>query len=271
MLGFGRKEEKKPKYNGWDIRNRLFWTEGWGSMGLAILAALTIRWLLLEAYVIPSGSMFPSLLKNDHIFVNKMTYGIRAPFSEKWLVKFREPERGEVIVFKYPKEMSTFFIKRIVGVPGDKVKFENGVLFINDKPQEKVVPQSSRDFDFLREDDFKSEGGYQDTKANYVHFTENLESANNRTVNHSILMRKGDILGFPGDGEWVVPEDSLFVMGDNRYNSHDSRFWGFVPQRNLLGKASFIWLTCDEMLPVISMICNPLTIRWTRLFNTVQQ
>ena len=163
------------------------------------------------------------------------------------------------------------FIKRIVGVPGDKVKFENGVLFINDKPQEKVVPQSSRDFDFLREDDFKSEGGYQDTKANYVHFTENLESANGRILPHSILMRKGDILGFPGDGEWVVPEDSLFVMGDNRYNSHDSRFWGFVPQRNLLGKASFIWLTCDEMLPVISMICNPLTIRWTRLFNTVQQ
>ena len=97
MFGFGTKVEKKPKYNGWDIKNKLFWTEGWGSMALAVLAALTIRWLLLEAYVIPSGSMFPSLLKNDHIFVNKLTYGIRAPFSENWLVKFREPERGEVI------------------------------------------------------------------------------------------------------------------------------------------------------------------------------
>ncbi len=270
MLGFGKKVEKKAKYNGWDLTNKLFWTEGWGSMALAVLAALTIRWLLLEAYVIPSGSMFPSLLKFDHIFVNKITYGIRAPFSESWLVKFREPERGEVIVFKYPKDMSTFFIKRIVGTPGDKIKFENGVLFVNDKPQEKVVPKSSRDFDFLREDDFKSEGGLQDTKSNYVHFTENLESKN-RTVEHSILMRKGDVLGFPGDGEWIVPEDSVFVMGDNRYNSHDSRFWGFVPQKNLLGKASFIWLTCDEMIPVISVLCNPLTIRWTRLFNTVQQ
>jgi signal peptidase I len=255
MLGFGNSNSnKKQKYNGWDIKNRLFWTEGWGSMALAILAALTIRWLVLEAYVIPSGSMFPSLLKNDHIFVNKLAYGIRAPFSESWIVKFNEPKRGEVIVFKYPKDMTTFF-----------------VLSVNDKPQEKVVPVSSRDFDFLHEDDFKSEGGYQDTKANYVHFTENLESNDGRIVDHSILMRKGDVVGFPGDGEWIVPEDSLFVMGDNRYNSHDSRFWGFVPQKNLLGRASFIWLTCDEMLPVISVICNPLTVRWTRLFNSVKQ
>lgn len=271
MLGFGNNTTKKQKYNGWDIKNKLFWTEGWGSMALAILAALTIRWLVLEAYVIPSGSMFPSLLKNDHIFVNKLAYGIRAPFSENWIVKFAEPKRGEVIVFKYPKDMSTFFIKRIVGIPGDKIKFENGVLYVNDKPQEKVVPASSRDFDFLREEDFKSEGGYQDTKSNYVHFTENLESNDGRIVDHSILMRKGDVLGFPGDGEWIVPEDSLFAMGDNRYNSHDSRFWGFVPQKNLLGRASFIWLTCDEMLPVVSVICNPLTIRWTRLFNSVKQ
>ncbi len=270
MLGFGKKEEKKAKYNGWDLKNKLFWSEGWGSMALAVLAALTIRWLLLEAYVIPSGSMFPSLLKNDHIFVNKITYGIRAPFSENWLVKFREPERGEVIVFKYPKDMGTFFIKRIVGIPGDKIKFENGVLYVNDKPQEKVVPESSRDFDFLREEDFKSEGGLQDTKSNYVHFTEKLESKD-RIVEHSILMRKGDVLGFSGDGEWVVPEDAFFAMGDNRYNSHDSRFWGFVPKKNLLGKASFIWLTCDEMIPVISVLCNPLTIRWTRLFDTVKQ
>lgn len=175
MFGFGG--PKKAKYNGWDFSNKLFWTEGWGSMALAVLAALTIRWLLLEAYVIPSGSMFPSLLKNDHIFVNKITYGIRAPFSENWLVKFREPQRGEIIVFKFPKEIGTFFIKRIVGVPGDKVRFENGVLFVNDKPQEKVVPTSSRDFDFLHEEDFKSEGGLQDTKSNYVHFTEKLEGS----------------------------------------------------------------------------------------------
>ncbi len=272
VAGTAAAKPKYQKYNGFNMRNRLFWSEGWGSMALAILAALTIRWLFLEAYVIPSGSMFPSLLKNDHIFVNKLVYGIRFPFSENWMVKFREPERGEVIVFKYPKDMSTFFIKRIVGIPGDKVKFENGVLFINDKPQEKTLPESSSDFDYLREEDFKSEGGYQDTKANYVHFTEKLQGGSKNhdvEVNHSILIKKGELLGFPGDGEWIVPEDSLFVMGDNRYNSHDSRFWGFVPQKNILGKAGFVWLSCEEMLPVISVICNPLTIRGTRFFHFI--
>lgn len=264
------KKSKKQKYNGWDFHNKLFWTEGWGSMALAILAALTIRWLFLEAYVIPSGSMFPSLLKNDHIFVNKMVYGIRFPFSENWMVKFSEPQRGEVIVFKYPKDIGTFFIKRIVGVPGDKVKFDNGLLYINEKLQEKNVPKSSSDFDYLREEDFNSEGGgYQDTKSNYVHFTESLEGPDNSIVEHSILMKKGELMGFPGDGEWIVPEDSLFVMGDNRYNSHDSRFWGFVPKKNILGRAGFVWLSCEEMLPVASVLCNPLTIRGTRFLHFI--
>ena len=126
---FGRNKSKTEtkseptKYNGFDVTNKLFWTEGYGSMALAILAALTIRWLLLEAYVIPSGSMLPTLLINDHIFVNKINYGIRAPFSENWIVKFNEPERGEIVVFKYPVDPGTFFIKRIVGLPGDKIKF----------------------------------------------------------------------------------------------------------------------------------------------------
>lgn len=274
MFWSKKKETKEKKYDGWDVKKKLFWTEGWGSMALAVLAALTIRWLFLEAYVIPSGSMFPTLLKNDHIFVNKLIYGIRFPFSEEWMFKFNDPQRGDVIVFKYPKDMSTFFIKRVIGVPGDKVKFENGVLTINDRVQEKVVPKSTKDFDYLRDEDFKTEGGYQDTKANYVEFTEHLEGGyhnqqNPRTIEHSILMKKGEIMGFPGDGEWIVPEHSLFVMGDNRYNSLDSRFWGFVPEKNILGKAAFVWLSCEEMLPVVSLICNPLTIRGTRFFHVI--
>lgn len=251
------------KTNPWNIKDKKFWTEGIGSMVLAVLVALFIRWGFLEAYVIPSGSMLPSLLIHDHIFVNKFIYGLRVPFSENWLVKFSEPKRGDVIVFKYPKDMSTFFIKRVVGEPGDKIKIENGILYVNDSAVEKKVPSSSWDYDFLREEDFNSDGNSSDSKNNYVHFTEVLGSKE-----HSILLRKGDVI-YDSFGPYTVPADSLFVLGDNRNNSHDSRFWGSVPKKNILGKAFVVWLSCDETLPVVSFLCNPLTLRWSRFFHLV--
>lgn len=268
------KKEVKPKYNGWNVKNKLFWTEGWGSMGLAVLAALTIRWLFLEAYVIPTGSMLPSLLINDHIFVNKLTYGVRVPFSENWLVKFKTPERGEIVVFKYPVDMNTFFIKRVVGVPGDKIKYENGVLFVNGVAQEKTTPLSSSDFDWLTDENLNGrDHSIPDSKSNYTHYTENLLDSvlSGGEVKHSIMLRKNDFAGFSGDGEWTVPEDHLFMMGDNRNNSHDSRFWGFVPMKNILGKAGFVWLSCDEMIPFVPFLCNPLTVRLTRFGHTFIQ
>jgi signal peptidase I len=258
-----------------DWRSKHFWTDGWGSVFLAVMVAMTIRWGLLEAYVIPSGSMLPSLLIHDHIFVNKYIYGLRVPFSEKWLVKFNEPKKGEVIVFKYPRDMSTFFIKRVVGEPGDKISVENGILHINDIATDKKVVPAPNDFDWLRDEDFQRDGNNYDRKDNYAHFIETLPGG----VEHNVLMRRGDAL-LDSYGPITVPENSLFVMGDNRNNSSDSRVWGFVPKENILGRASFVWLSCEETiafsdyLPFLGfmdkIICNPLTIRWTRFFHMVK-
>lgn len=258
-----------------DWKSKHFWTDGWGSVFLAVLVAMTIRWGLFEAYVIPSGSMLPSLLIHDHIFVNKFIYGLRVPFSEKWLVKLNEPKKGEVIVFKYPRDMATFFIKRVVGEPGDKIKVENGILYVNDIAMDKKVVPAPNDFDWLRDEDFQRDGNNYDRKDNYAHFIETLPGG----VEHNVLLRRGEAL-LDTYGPITVPENSLFVMGDNRNNSSDSRVWGFVPKENILGRASIVWLSCDDTIPfsdyvpflgmLDKVICNPLTIRWTRFFHSVK-
>jgi signal peptidase I len=208
------------------------------SLGLALLIVFMIRSSVIEAFKIPSGSMIPTLLIGDHIFVNKFAYGFKIPFSDLvtdhpiYVVKRDPPKRGDIIVFMYPKDESFYYIKRVIGVPGDTVEIRNKVVYINQKmvPRELLVGPAA-DKIFKAMDDPKY------TAANLDLYQEHLD-----TADHVIMLDKTNFMG-ETHGPITVPPESLFVMGDNRDFSNDSRFWGFVPFRNVKGKAIVTWLS----------------------------
>ena len=227
------------------------------SILLAVILALSVRWLVFEAYVIPSGSMLPTLLIRDHIFVNKIKYGIRVPFGKTWLFEFAKLQRNEVVVFRNPSDEGEFFIKRVVGIEGDEIHYEDGILYINQTEITKVESQEKDGYKWMRDSDL--EGGVLD----YDYFYELLNEKG-----HATLLRKSEY--HTSFGPETVPPGHFFVLGDNRDNSSDSRHWGYVPMENLLGKAMFVWLSCDETLPIVSFLCNPFNIRWGRLLDWIR-
>jgi len=185
-----------------------------------VLIVLILRGFIAEPFRIPSGSMLPSLEVGDFILVKKFSYGIRLPVWNKKIIDLGQPQRGDVIVFRYPEDPSIDYIKRVVGVPGDKVAYYNKVLYINDK----LMPQGPETI-------------YRPGYDHIVRETENLSG-----VMHEILDNKM----YPArDFVITVPENSYFVMGDNRDNSRDSRVWGFVPDENLVGHAMLVWLNWE--------------------------
>jgi signal peptidase I len=193
-----------------------------------ILIVLVVRSFLAEPFRIPSSSMMPTLLIGDFILVNKFAYGLRWPVLDKKFIEVGEPERGDVVVFRYPRNPSQDYIKRVVGMPGDEVVYRNKTLYVNGAP----IAQ-----DPLGR--YIGEGSGRDMTGAELKL-EHLEG-----VDHRILQRSAAYFVPQGEGLWKVPPGHFFVMGDNRDNSEDSRYWGFVPEENLVGKAFLIWMNWD--------------------------
>ena len=170
--------------------------------------------------------MMPTLLTGDFILVNKFTYGIRLPVVDRKVIEIGSPSRGDVVVFRAPQDPSTPFIKRVVGLPGDEIRYHRKTLYVNGER----VPQ-----EFL--------SIYTGTGSGAGMTGAELRRELLDDAPHEILVRQET--GGIGEGRWVVPGNSYFVLGDNRDNSHDSRFWGFVPDRMLVGKAFMIWFNWD--------------------------
>lgn len=193
-----------------------------------LLVVLVLRSFIAEPFRIPSNSMMPTLLTGDFILVNKFTYGLRLPITNKKFVALGEPKRGDVVVFRPPHHPEQDWIKRVIGLPGDRISYHDGKVSVNGKPL-----------------DYQPVGIYQG-RANGSEMTGAKELRENVLGReHHILLRTESPLLDQAEGDWVVPAGQYFVMGDNRDNSEDSRYWGYLPEENLRGKAFLIWLNID--------------------------
>lgn len=189
--------------------------------------------------------MMPTLLAGDYILVNKFDYGLRTPLSNTVFFKMHQPKRGDVVVFRYPPNPKIDYIKRIIGLPGDRIQYQDKHLTINGEPQNIVVENA---------DDYEMEG------ANIISAKRLQETLG--TVKHEVLIAdfpERYLTGSLGEkllnGETItVPAGHYYAMGDNRDNSSDSRVWGFVPDNNLIGKAFFIWFNLDNMSRIGNLV-----------------
>ncbi len=219
------------------------WIEYSGSFFPVIALVFFLRSFLYEPFKIPSTSMVPTLLVGDLILVNKFTYGVRLPILNQKIIDVNDPQRGDVMVFKYPKDMSQDYIKRVVGIPGDKITYENKRLTVNGQA-----------ISYARMDDY-----LDDVELLYhKQYTENLTGVAHKIITRdsSPTINIGGVENFPqreacdfsqDKFTCIVPPGNYFMMGDNRDNSQDSRFWGFVPNKNIVGKAFFVWMNFGNL------------------------
>lgn len=212
-------KEQSAMENPAAVKSKSTFREYAEAIAMALVLALFIRTFIVQAFKIPSGSMIPTLEIGDHILVNKLSYGLRIPFLERYVIEYAKPQRGDVVVFIYPEERGKDFIKRVIAVAGDTVEIRNKKVLINGKPIED--PHAH----FM---------GY-DPQAGAVGSGDNFEPK-------------------------VVPENHIFVMGDNRDRSYDSRFWGFVSLDDVRGKAFLIYWSWDG---------SDRWVRWERLGDLI--
>ena len=216
-----------------------------------IAFVLVLRSFLYEPFQIPSGSMMPTLLDGDFILVNKYNYGLRDPVARKKFIEIGEPERGDIVVFKYPIDQRIDYIKRVIGVPGDTVVYQNKSVYIKPKCQDSDT--QCPDFEKVLTE---WQGEFVDGPAKVAHYKSSMlgrehdiliDHAKSDNVQAFCYLADSNLCYQSGTqrNEFVVPEGQYFVMGDNRDNSTDSRFWGFVKEENLVGEAVFIWMSFD--------------------------
>lgn len=210
-----------------------------------LLFVLIMRSFLYEPFRIPSGSMMPTLLEGDFILVEKFRYGLREPVSRKEFVRIGRPQRGDVAVFKYPLEPDVDYIKRVIGLPGDRIIYREKKIYV--QPAECEAPCEEPEI-LVAERDLLSQGEFFRERNPLTRYQETLDGREydilideNSRVQPRLYARQAGTR----DDEWVVPGGHYFVIGDNRDNSIDSRYWGFVDENLLVGRAVFIWMSFE--------------------------
>ncbi|MGO3892001.1 MAG: signal peptidase I [Paenalcaligenes sp.] len=218
-----------------------WWVEYGVSFFPVILFVFILRSFIFEPFRIPSGSMLPTLQNGDFILVNKYEYGIRLPVLNTKIIDTGSPERGDVLVFRYPVQPDIDYIKRVVGLPGDVVEYRDKVLYINGTKVNEV-----RDGDYFEPDHSRYTGKYVEQLGKVKHdiLLDKRAPQYYRPITDFPYRDRCEY--FPAGLRCTVPEGNYFVMGDNRDNSQDSRYWGFVPDENIVGRAFLIWMNFGE-------------------------
>lgn len=222
-----------------------WWLEYTAGLFPVIVIVFLLRSFLFEPFRIPSGSMLPTLHVGDFILVNKFDYGLRLPVSNTKILETGSPKKGDVVVFRYPMDESVDFIKRIVATPGDRIEYRDKVLYVNGVEQKQSAPR-----DFIDENSRVTLDERDEALSGVDHLIA-IDHRRPAWVPMHAVMKKESACTYNDRGFiCTVPPGKYFAMGDNRDNSEDSRYWGFVPDENLVGRAVLIWANFGDMTRV---------------------